>query len=84
MTPGISQMLKGNAFTIWLYQPQEIIEKRCTLSSQRPLFDLASFTRQMVEREPSYLHASDLIIDSEGGSVEEIADFLIPEFPFLE
>jgi len=30
------------------------------------------------------LHASDLIIDSEGGSVEEIADFLIPEFPFLE
>ena len=84
MTPGISQMLKGNAFTIWLYQPQEIIEKRCTLSSQRPLFDLASFTRQMVEREPSYLHASDLIIDSEGGSVEKIADFLIPEFPFLE
>jgi shikimate 5-dehydrogenase/shikimate kinase len=84
MTPGISQMLKDNAFTIWLYQPQETIKKRCALSSQRPLFDLASFKKRMVEREPSYLLASDLIIDSEGGSVEETADFLIPEFSFLD
>jgi len=84
MIPGISQMLKDNAFTVWLYQPQEIIEKRCALSSKRPLFDPASFKRRMVAREPSYLLASNLIIDSEGSSVEETADFLMPELSFLD
>ncbi len=83
MTPGIPQMLNGNTFIIWLYQPQDIIEKRCSESTQRPLFNLETFKNLMNSRAPSYLFSSDLIMDSTGGSEAEISDFLASEFSFL-
>lgn len=84
MTPGIAEMLKKYAFTVWLYQSRKTIRERCLNSSIRPMFDSASFGKLMKEREPFYLSSSDLIVDSEGGSVEEICDFMISEFSFLD
>ncbi|NOY23866.1 MAG: hypothetical protein GXO70_10210 [Acidobacteria bacterium] len=83
MTPGIPQMLNGNTFTIWLYQPKDIIEKRCSESTQRPLFDPGTFKNLMNDRVPSYLFSSDLIMNSTGGSETEICTFLASEFSFL-
>lgn len=84
MTPGTQCMINKNAFTIWLYQPPEIIAERCSVSNQRPLFDPTSFKNLMVDRNPSYLRASDLIVESSGGSIEDIVHFLVREFQFQD
>lgn len=83
MTPGIPHLLQRNSFTIWLYQRQSIIEKRCSESSHRPLFSPGSFKNLMNDRAPSYLSVSDLIIEPEGGSEAEVTAFLASEVSFL-
>ena len=83
MTPGILQMLSRNTFTIWLYQPQKVIEKRCSESFHRPLFTPGAIKNLMTERTPSYLSACDLIVESEGSSEAETTGFLASEFSFL-
>ncbi len=77
-------LLKKNAFVIWLFQPEAVIEKRCRVApSSRPLYTSASFRDLMKMREERYLSASDLIFNSIGGDVSECAKFLKSEFQFL-
>ncbi|NOZ12816.1 MAG: hypothetical protein GXO69_04095 [Acidobacteria bacterium] len=82
-TPEITRELQKSAFTVWLYQPPEVIEKRCSTHRGRPLFSTESFRKMLRTRTPAYISASNLIMDSTGASIGEFTSHLLSEFSFF-
>ena len=77
IAPGNRQLLRGLGYVVWLYAPEEEIQRRTGKSSERPLLNQAGGREKigelMAEREPWYREAAHLKIDTRGLESDEVA-----------
>lgn len=75
-------LLKENGLVFWLKASVDVVVKRIESGTQRPaLLEGKTFTEEVAEvlavRTPKYLAASDFVIDTDGKSLECVADEIV-------
>ena len=82
LKPENSEMLKKNGQIFFLRASFETLLKRVRADETRPLLKNTGKTAETLgtllsERTPVYEHVADHIIDTDGKSVEEVADEIV-------
>ena len=72
---------RSGALVVWLRADPDVLAERATRGEHRPLLDgdpEGTMRRLLVEREPLYRGAADIIVDIDGRTPAEVVELILP------